>query len=284
MDNVTITESRPSEVLASLHEAADPEREYLFAARDAQQDDLILVAWNGDEAVGYIAATDQRSDGLLLWEHIVAPAHRGKGFGQRLLLEAVRRTVPGAVVEVDPLAELDLDRIADYYRGLGFSRDAAKGGLWATASDVIRAAARRSGSGPETETPVSAIVDAKTPGVVTVSPDCTVREAVSKLNEHHIGAVVLSSDGSRIEGILSERDVLIALDEVGADVLEQPVGEIGTTDVLTCTSYDTIATLMETMTNRRVRHMPVTSTGRLIGIVSVGDVVSYRLRDVSGST
>jgi CBS domain-containing protein len=283
MEDVTITESRPSEALSALHESAHAEREYLFAARDAEPDDLILVAWHAAEAVGYIAVTDQRSEGLLVWEHLVVPSHRTRGLGERLLMEAVRRTVPGAIVQIDPLSELDLDRVADYYRRLGFTRDSARGGIWATANDLMRAAARRHGTGAETQTPVSAILETKAPGVVTIEPDALVREAVRLLNEHRIGAAVVSSDGSRVEGIFSERDILVGIGSHDANFLDQPISAATTTDVVTCTSHDPIAVVMETMTNRRVRHMPVTATGRLVGIVSIGDLVHYRLKEVESA-
>ncbi len=277
-----VTESRPSDVLASLHESAEPEREYLFAARDADPADLVLVAWQDDVAVGYIATTDQRHDGLLIWEHLVVPAHRGRGLGGRLLLEAVRRTVPGAVVEVDPLGELDRQRVIDYYRQLGFSYQAAAGRIWATAAGVMRALDARQ---PEAEgrSSVQMLLDRKSPGVITVEPGVTVRAAVSVLNAHHIGAVVVSSDGSRVEGILSERDVLRGIDDHSEGFLDMSIGEVTTTDVLTCTTSDSIRSAMDSMTRLRVRHLPVTQTGRLTGIISVGDLVSYRLDAVESS-
>jgi CBS domain-containing protein len=240
------------------------------------------VAWIGREAVGYIAATDERENGLLVWEHLVVPAHRNRGLGERLLVEAVRRTVPGAVVQIDPRSELDLERVVDYYRRLGFGRDSAKSGIWATAIDVIRACRRRRSNDPEAQTPVRAIVDSKLPGVVTIDPSATVGEAVSMLNRHRIGAVIASSDGSRVEGILSERDVLVGLDGEGAGFLSRRVGDVVTTDVVTCTAGDPIVTVMDLMTACRVRHIPVTDTGRLQGIVSLGDVVLHRLREVEG--
>ena len=276
MPGITITESRPSEVLAALHASAEAEREYLFAAREAQPDDLILVAWRDDDAVGYIATSDERDEGLLVWEHVVVPDHRGQGVGQRLLVEAARRALPGAVIVIDPMAELDMERIADYYSRLGFTRP-SEGGLWATANDVIRATRRRQGAQGETATPVSVIVNSKAPGVVTVQPGDPIRHAVSLMSAQGVGAVVVSSDGGRVEGILSERDVLTGLDRLGPDVLDQPVSAVCTTDVVTATVHDSVADVMELMTNRRIRHLPVTSTGQLFGIVSVGDLVLHRL-------
>lgn len=282
LSTVVITESRPNDVLASLHESAEPEREYLFAARDADSDDLILVAWLDDEAVGYIAVTDRRTDGLLLWEHLVVPALRGHGLGQRLLLEAARRAMPGAIVVVDPLGELDAERVNDYYRQLGFGHRNVDGQIWATASDIIRALS----AGPahqELRVTVSALLDRKDSEPVTISPGATVTEAISLLNQHRIGALVVSSDGSRIEGMFSERDVLVGIDDEGVDFLGRSVGEVATTDVVTCTTGDPIASAMDVMTRRRARHLPVTRTGQLAGVISIGDLVSYRLDAVESA-
>ncbi len=282
MTEIVVTESRPSEVLARLHESAHGEREYLFAARDADAADLVLVAWEAGEAVGYIATTDQRENGLLIWEHLVVPSHRGRGLGERLLIESVRRALPGAIVEVDPLGELDVDRVADYYQRLGFTREASNGRIWATAWDIIRSNALELVES-ELSDPVRNLLEGKAPGVVTVAPDSLIRQAIHALNVHRIGAVVVSSDGSRVEGILSERDIMIGLDTLGADFLDQTVGAHTTSDVLTCTTTHSIASAMRSMTELRVRHLPVTETGRLVGIVSVGDLVNYRLSKVDFS-
>lgn len=278
---VIVTESRPSDVLASLHESAHAEREYLFAARDADQADLVLMAWHDDAAVGYIATTDDQHQGLLIWEHLVVPAHRGRGLGARLLLEAVRRTVPSAVVEVDPLSELDNERVADYYRRLGFSHETKTGRIWATAAEIITAVGGQFGN-PEDHSSIQQLLDRKAPGVVTIGPKATVRDAISMLNTHRIGAVIVSSDGSRVEGILSERDILLGLDDQGEGFLDRPIEAVTTIDVLTCTTDDSITSAMASMTQLRIRHLPVTRTGHLVGIISVGDLVSYRL-DAVGS-
>ncbi len=277
---VTITESRPTDVLAALHESASAEREYLFAARDPDVTDIVLVAWDGKEAVGYIAATDQREDGLLIWEHLVVPSHRTAGLGRRLLGELARRALPGAIVEVDPLGELDNDRIADYYRSLGFTREKQNGRIWATVTDIIRSTPMPEPEGSELSVKVRALLTRKGSGVVTIDPHSTVTQAISLLNQHRIGAVVVSSDGCRVEGILSERDILIGLDTKGAAFLDETIEDVTTSDVLTCTADDTIASAMESMTRLRVRHLPVTETGQLIGIISVGDLVSFRLSRV----
>lgn len=281
LEDVTITESRPSELLAALHESADAEREYLFASREAVPGDLILVAWLDHAAVGYLAATDERADGMLIWEHLVVPAHRARGLGRRLLHEAAKRAVPESQVLVDPAGELDFERTADYYQRFGFSAGDGARGVSATAS-VVAAMTRPTGQ-DETSTAVSVLLAGKAPGVVTLDPHATVAEAIAMLNQARIGAVVLSTDGSRVEGICSERDILVALDRRGADVLREPVSSIATADVVTCTADDMVSTVMASMTRDRVRHVPVTDTGRLAGLVSLGDIVFHRLNNIASS-
>ncbi len=279
--DILITESRPGEVLAALHESASAEREYLFAARDADPADLVLVAWEGQPerptAVGYIAATDNREDGLAIWEHLVVPSHRTRGLGRRLLGELARRAFPGAIVVVDPLGEYDPERIADYYADLGFMRGDGDGRIWATVTDVIRATPATEPGGSERSVTVRTLLDCKGSSVVTLDPGATVTAAVDALTRHRIGALVVSRDGLRIEGILSERDIMTGLGEQGADFLDRTIEAVTTSDVVTCVAGDSIAHAMELMTRRRVRHLPVTETGQLAGIISLGDLVSFRL-------
>jgi CBS domain-containing protein len=116
--------------------------------------------------------------------------------------------------------------------------------------------------------------------VATISSDATVGEAIDRLNRDRIGALVVSDDGERIEGLLSERDIVIALAEYRDELLALPVGEIMTRAVVTCDPGDTVSELMAEMTNRRMRHFPVVADGRLCGIVSIGDLVKSRLDEV----
>jgi len=278
--DVIITESRPTDLLAALHESAHAEREYLFAARDADPSDIVLVAWDGEDAVGYIAATDQREDGLLIWEHLVVPSHRTYGLGRRLLGELARRALPGAIVVVDPLGEYDVERITDYYGALGFVREDHDGRIWATVTDVIRATPVPEPAGTERSVPIRTLLSRKGSGVVSIERGATVVEAISLLVRHGIGALVVSTDGKRVEGIVSERDILIGLERDGAPFLDRSIDDAITADVLTCTADDPIAAAMESMTRRRVRHLPVTETGQLAGIISLGDLVSFRLARV----
>ncbi|MGI5490529.1 CBS domain-containing protein [Microtetraspora malaysiensis] len=116
--------------------------------------------------------------------------------------------------------------------------------------------------------------------VVTVPPDATVTELLAVLAERNIGAVVVSEDGLTIIGIVSERDVVRRLADRGAAVFDLPVSAIMTTEVHTCTPEANVDELRRTMTNHRVRHVPVVREGRLAGIVSIGDVVKSSIDEL----
>ena len=115
--------------------------------------------------------------------------------------------------------------------------------------------------------------------VVTIGPDATVRELIALLAEHNVGALVVSDDGERVTGIVSERDVVRRL-HADADVLETAVSQIMTADVRTCAGDDGLTDLMQTMTEHRIRHVPVVADGRLTGIISIGDVVKSRIGEL----
>jgi len=112
--------------------------------------------------------------------------------------------------------------------------------------------------------------------VVTITPDAGVRDLIALLAEHNVGALIVSSDGAAVEGIVSERDVVRHLHHDGT-VINNTVGAIMTTEVETCPSDTLLDDLMKTMTDRRIRHVPVVDDGRLVGIVSIGDVVKHRM-------
>lgn len=120
---------------------------------------------------------------------------------------------------------------------------------------------------------VSDVLLHKGGGVITVRPDSTCRDLLGLLARHNIGAVVVSPDGITVAGIVSERDVVRRLHDRGAEILDAPVAQIATLDVQTCEPEDSLDELRETMTVRRFRHIPVVSHNRLVGIVSIGDVV-----------
>ena len=115
--------------------------------------------------------------------------------------------------------------------------------------------------------------------VITVVPDATVRDLLGLLAQHNVGALIVSSDGSSVEGIVSERDVVRRLREDEA-VLGAPVSSIMTVEVHTCRREDAVNDLMKVMTERRIRHVPVTKDGVLTGIISIGDVVKSRMGEL----
>ena len=117
-------------------------------------------------------------------------------------------------------------------------------------------------------------------GVATIAPQAPVSDVIAALAEHHVGALVVSGDGTAIDGIVSERDVVRALLSHGAALLQMPVSQIMTVGVHTCAPQDEIRSLARTMTDKRFRHMPVEVNGSLAGIVTIGDVVKGRLDEL----
>jgi CBS domain-containing protein len=115
--------------------------------------------------------------------------------------------------------------------------------------------------------------------VWTIPPDATVRELLAELAEHHIGAVVVT-DGDAVSGIVSERDVVRRLHTDGVDVLDSEVADLMTTDVVHSSPSDPVDRVAELMTERRIRHLPVVEDGRVIGVISIGDVVYSRIREL----
>lgn len=118
-------------------------------------------------------------------------------------------------------------------------------------------------------------------GVLTVKPDASVSDAAAALTEHRIGSIVVSEDGNDVLGILSERDIVRELAKTGGACLVHPVSEYMTTKVQTCTSQCSSKELMTRMTEGRFRHMPVVDNGKMIGVVSIGDVVKAQLAELS---
>jgi CBS domain-containing protein len=127
---------------------------------------------------------------------------------------------------------------------------------------------------------ISEILRTKGEDVATIEPDTKVRRLLALLAEHNIGAVVVSADGSTIDGIASERDVVRRLNERGAGLLDEPVSSIMTATVRTCEPGDKVEDLRATMTEHRIRHVPVVRDGRLAGIVSIGDVVKSAIAEL----
>ena len=127
---------------------------------------------------------------------------------------------------------------------------------------------------------VKSILQSKGHMVETIRPEATIAEAIDILKRKRIGVLVVSTDGRRIDGIISERDIVNGLAEHGASLLDSQVETVMTGEVRTCEPEDTIHEVMELMTDRRIRHIPVTVNDRLVGIVSIGDAVKYRLQEL----
>ena len=129
---------------------------------------------------------------------------------------------------------------------------------------------------------ISDVLRVKGTAVVTITPDTTVRHLLAVLAEHRIGAVVVSRDGICVDGIVSERDVVRALAVRGTAVISEQVTAIYTADVHTVTPATELEEVARMMTERRIRHAPVTVAGVLRGIVSIGDVVKTRIGELEG--
>jgi CBS domain-containing protein len=127
---------------------------------------------------------------------------------------------------------------------------------------------------------VKAILSRKGNDVLTIEPNATLAAAVKLLAERRIGAIVITGADRQVIGILSERDIVRALAAEGPAALDQQVGQVMTRKVMTCDEAETIASVAERMTKGKFRHLPVVERGRLAGIVSIGDVVKYRLEEM----
>ncbi len=128
---------------------------------------------------------------------------------------------------------------------------------------------------------VQTILSAKGSEVVTIAPTATLAEATALLREKGFGALVASVDGSSIDGIISERDIVRALATEGTATLERDVASCMSAEVFTCQPSDSIDALMAMMTERRIRHLPTVDVdGKLTGMISIGDVVKFRLGEL----
>lgn len=130
----------------------------------------------------------------------------------------------------------------------------------------------------ETTMTVRAILDTKGHQIESVEPDAKLSAAIKTLAERRIGAVLVMSKG-RVEGILSERDIVRVLGERGARVLDEPVSAVMTRKVVSCRQADTVAAIMEMMTLGKFRHLPVVEEGMVVGLISIGDIVKWRVRE-----
>ena len=130
----------------------------------------------------------------------------------------------------------------------------------------------------ETTMTVRAILDGKGHNIVSLEPEAKLAAAVKTLAERKIGAVLVMQAG-RIEGILSERDVVRVLGQRGASVLDEPVSAVMTRKVVSCKQSDTVSAIMEMMTLGKFRHLPVVESDRVVGLISIGDIVKWRVRE-----
>lgn len=136
------------------------------------------------------------------------------------------------------------------------------------------------GEAREATMTVKTILAAKGRDVITIEPAMSLGDAVQLLAERRIGAALILGADNRLVGIISERDIVRALAERGPAVLEEPVRGTMTRKIETCNENETISSIMERMTAGKFRHMPVVDQGRLVGLVSIGDVVNHRLQEM----
>jgi CBS domain-containing protein len=128
---------------------------------------------------------------------------------------------------------------------------------------------------------VAAILRQKGRAVTTASPTTTLLEVANKLAAKRIGAIVIVGARGKVDGIISERDIIRCLSTHGPDCLTRPVSESMTRYVISCEEDDTLDQLMARMTERRFRHLPVITNGALVGIISIGDVVKHHMAEVT---
>ncbi len=127
---------------------------------------------------------------------------------------------------------------------------------------------------------VSNLLEGKGTMVVTVTKEATVGDVVADLAHHRVGALVVSPDGVQIQGIVSERDIVKRLNVLHTELLDEPVSSIMSTEVRVCSPGDDVESIMNLMTEHRFRHVPVVEGGRLVGIISIGDVVKSRIEEL----
>jgi CBS domain-containing protein len=126
---------------------------------------------------------------------------------------------------------------------------------------------------------VEAILKSKGRNVFTIRPEHSIAEAAALMTAKRVGVAVVCDTKGRVTGVVSERDIVGGITQYGKGIVDMPVRNIMSSPVLTCELGDTVKRILELMTERRVRHLPVMAEGELVGIVSIGDAVSYRLKE-----
>jgi CBS domain-containing protein len=129
--------------------------------------------------------------------------------------------------------------------------------------------------------PISIVLDRKGRDVATITPSATLEEAATRLTQHGIGALVVSEDDVHVAGIISERDIVRRLAREGEAALRQTVASAMTAEVTTCTPGTEVDALYAVLTEQRIRHVPVVEGARLVGIVSIGDLVKWRMEELA---
>jgi CBS domain-containing protein len=127
---------------------------------------------------------------------------------------------------------------------------------------------------------VKAILSVKGDNVFSIEPTATVEAAVKTLTENRIGALLVLGPDRRVIGIVSERDIVRTLAARGAGALKEPLAQVMTRKVVTCSPSETVGTIMERMTTGKFRHVPVIEQDRVVGVISIGDVVKHRLHEI----
>ncbi|MDE1148546.1 MAG: CBS domain-containing protein [Azospirillaceae bacterium] len=128
---------------------------------------------------------------------------------------------------------------------------------------------------------VSGILKHKDSTIVSVRPEDTIETVVALLAAHRIGAVLALDPAGAVAGIISERDIVRGLATHGPHVLNQSVSDLMTRKVVSCSPHDSVSSIMTRMTEGRFRHMPVMENGRLLGLISIGDVVKHRIAEAT---
>ena len=131
---------------------------------------------------------------------------------------------------------------------------------------------------------VSALIKEKGAGVITTGPATTVSEVADIIARERIGAVVVTEQDDQVVGSIAERDIVNGLSKRGTGLLDLPISDIMTRDVFTCATTEDVNQLRREMTNRRARHIPIVEEGKLIGIISIGDIVKNRLDELESET
>src|SRR5260370_5866854 len=160
-----------------------------------------------------------------------------------------------------------------------FKRRSSAPNSWLLNRPAVRYVDTNAGQGRRPMT-VKAILSAKGGDVISIEPTATLETAVKTLAKHGIGALLVLGPDRRVIGILSERDIVRALGEHGADVLTRPLAQVMTRKVVTCGPTETVGTIMERMTTGKFRHVPVVEQDQMVGIISIGDVVKHRVHEM----